>query len=557
MSTISGEHELAEGYAALAKGEWERARAAFEGALACGESAEALDGLGRSLWWLRDPDGAVVSRERAYAGFRRDGDLARAARIALWLSREYAVVWGNAAAARGWHARAERLLAGTAPGTGHGWLELSRAERAQDPSAAVVSARTALAVAQETRDVDLELRSLAQLGLAEIMSGRVDEGLACLDEAMAAVTGGEATALETFSEVCCTLLLACERAGDVERPQQWAAVMEAFARDYEHMPLLAFCRTCCADVHAASGRIDASEAELAAALQELSQSGQRARCVHPAVRLGEIRVLQGRLEEAEELLEGFEDEPEAVDVVVQIRLGRGEAGAAVALLEHHLLGTDRSSLRAAPLLARLVSAALADGDVPRATVAAADLAAIAAAGDRERVGASALLARGRVAAAAGSAEAEALLREAVNAFAGLGLRLDCARGRVELARALVIRAPGEAAEVARRARQELESLGVEREADEAAALMRALGVRGRSRPRAARTLTGRELDVLHLLTEGLTNAQIGGRLFISPRTVEHHVARICRKLGVRTRGEAAVWATRNVPVGAGEGRGGK
>ena len=75
-----------------------------------GDEPEALDGLGRALWWLRDPRGAVVNRERAYAGFPRRGELARAARIALWPSREYALVWGNAATAGGWIGRAERLL---------------------------------------------------------------------------------------------------------------------------------------------------------------------------------------------------------------------------------------------------------------------------------------------------------------------------------------------------------------------------------------------------------------------------------------------------------------
>jgi DNA-binding NarL/FixJ family response regulator len=52
--------------------------------------------------------------------------------------------------------------------------------------------------------------------------------------------------------------------------------------------------------------------------------------------------------------------------------------------------------------------------------------------------------------------------------------------------------------------------------------------------------------VLRLLAEGLTNTDIGKRLFISPRTVEHHVARIYRKLDVRTRSEAAAYAVRHL-----------
>src|SRR5262245_55913131 len=88
VATAAADTALARGHEALASGDWERARAAFQDALEATDSAEALDGLGRALWWLRDARGAVVHRERAYAAFRRDGELARAARIALWLARE-------------------------------------------------------------------------------------------------------------------------------------------------------------------------------------------------------------------------------------------------------------------------------------------------------------------------------------------------------------------------------------------------------------------------------------------------------------------------------------
>jgi DNA-binding NarL/FixJ family response regulator len=51
-------------------------------------------------------------------------------------------------------------------------------------------------------------------------------------------------------------------------------------------------------------------------------------------------------------------------------------------------------------------------------------------------------------------------------------------------------------------------------------------------------LTPRELEVLELLAAGLPNAEIAKRLFISPKTVETHVAHIYEKLGVRSRVEA-------------------
>jgi DNA-binding NarL/FixJ family response regulator len=57
-------------------------------------------------------------------------------------------------------------------------------------------------------------------------------------------------------------------------------------------------------------------------------------------------------------------------------------------------------------------------------------------------------------------------------------------------------------------------------------------------------LTARELQVLPFLAEGLRNAEIAQRLIVSQKTVDHHVSAILRKLGVRTRGEAAARATR-------------
>jgi two-component system response regulator NreC len=56
------------------------------------------------------------------------------------------------------------------------------------------------------------------------------------------------------------------------------------------------------------------------------------------------------------------------------------------------------------------------------------------------------------------------------------------------------------------------------------------------------TLTTREREVLHLIAEGHTNAQIGGRLYISPRTVETHRSNLMHKLGVRTQSELIRYA---------------
>ena len=546
MEAAAAESAVAEGYEALASGDWPAARSAFEAALAVEEFPEALDGLGRALWWLREERDAVVVRERAYAGFRRDGELARAARIALWLSREYALAFGNDAAARGWLARAERLLRDVAPGAEEGWLDLARSEQTRDAEESSRLAARALDVALRAGDTDLELRALAQLGFAEVALGAVDQGLAHLDEAMAAATSGEPASLETFADVCCTLMLACERAGDADRPQQWSKVLEEFVRRYDHVTLLAFCRTCCADVFAANGRVDAAEEELVAAIRELTEAGQRSRCVPPAARLADIRVLQGRFDEAEQLLIGIEDDPDAIRASAAMRIARGEARTAEAHLTRRLDELGWDNLLAAPLLEQLVQARIADDRTAEACEAAEALGTIAGSSGRERVEAAAALARGRVAYAAGDADAVNILQQAVNGFARLALRLEVAQARLELARALVVQSPPAAIETARHAQNELEALGASREADAAAALMRSLGARGRAGPRSLGSLSRRETEVLRLLGEGLSNREIAERLFISPKTAEHHVSRIYGKLGLKSRAEAAAYAVRTL-----------
>ena len=102
----------------------------------------------------------------------------------------------------------------------------------------------------------------------------------------------------------------------------------------------------------------------------------------------------------------------------------------------------------------------------------------------------------------------------------------------------------------RAALAELERLGARPLGALVARRLRELGVRGLARgPRPATranpaNLTARETEVLALVTEGLRNADIARRLFVSPKTVDHHVSAILAKLGVRTRGEAARAAAR-------------
>jgi len=100
-------------------------------------------------------------------------------------------------------------------------------------------------------------------------------------------------------------------------------------------------------------------------------------------------------------------------------------------------------------------------------------------------------------------------------------------------------------ESARRAALEIfKKLGAGPAVEKLSQAMRATGVRGIPRgPRPstkenAAGLTSRQMEVLVLMTDGLANAEIADRLFISPKTVDHHVSAILAKLDAHTRAEA-------------------
>jgi DNA-binding NarL/FixJ family response regulator len=534
---------LKAGTEALAAADWPAAKSAFEAALAQGETAEALEGLARSLWWLGQPHEALIIRERAFRAFRGH-DPRRAARIALWLASEYEVA-NNVAAASGWTARAERLLEGLPEGPEHGWAVLAHAGQSTEPAQAEERARVALSLAQAHGDSDLEIRSLARTGLVLVTSGRVDEGIKHLDEAMAAATAGEGRTLETVGETCCDLLLAVEIVGDFQRFAQWNDVVMGFMQRHAYGPLVAFCGTCCAEIFAASGDAEGAEKELTNALRTLQEKGQSLRCTHPAAKLAELRVLQGRFEEAERLLSAYGDHPAILRAQIELAIGRGDHRLAMSLLQRALDRLPEKTLLVVPYLARFVRVAVALGDAYGSHAARDSLQEIAANTQDPRAEAEWQLAAARVAISEGNPEARNLVEAAISRLDGLRLSLEGARARLLLVELVMDSEPELAALEARAALRSLESSGADREADQAAALLRTVAGTGRAGPKTYSGLTKRELEVLDLLGEGLSNAEIAERLFISTKTAGHHVSNVLMKLQLKSRTEAAVYALRD------------
>lgn len=538
---MTGEAER-QGEEALRNGDWEAARAAFAQALADGETAGALDGMARARWWLADVTGAVGYRTRAFAAFRRAGDLTAAARVAWWLVREYDTVLANPAAANGWLTRGQRLVEQAPPGPAHGWLELARAQRSTGLATRLRYAESAYASARRFEDPDLEIYALAQQGLARIATGLVEQGTTDLDEAIA--SAAEATWPETMGDTLCAGMDAAELVADAARFDHWTQALETYMAQYHHIPLYAFCFTCCGEVAAVAGNWEEAESWLSTAIGELERSGQRSRCAHPVARLAQLRIRQGRLEDAEGLLSAYRDLPEAVEPLATLLLAQGEPDAASRVLERRLAQLGEATLPAVPLLALLAQARTAGSDPDGARRAAQQLAELAEVSGLDRVRGLAALAAGRV---AGPGDAAGRFEEALGAFTRAELPLETAVARRELARLWAEDRPELAVEEARAALHGFTQLGAKRELDETAALLRSLGVRGQTGPKNLGQLTQREREVLELVAEGRTNADIASRLFISVKTAGNHVSNVLMKLGVRSRTEAAALALRHPP----------
>jgi hypothetical protein len=139
----------------------------------------------------------------------------------------------------------------------------------------------ALSVARRFGDTDLEFGALALLGASYVYSGRVAEGMALIDEAMAAVSSGEVSALSAAGDIYCRLLSACERTADVRRAEQWMSVIERFVQRSGDLLVSTTCRMHYGAILTEIGRWVEAEEHLLAALR-LSEYSYRAMRMYPS-----------------------------------------------------------------------------------------------------------------------------------------------------------------------------------------------------------------------------------------------------------------------------------
>jgi DNA-binding NarL/FixJ family response regulator len=506
--------------------------------------------------------------EAAFTAAQADGDLRLAARIAIDLIDLHTSVLGNAAAGNGWRARAQRLLERTGPCVelGHYEIAVIACDR-PDVEELAAAAERAVAIGEEYGDRGLVVRALSEGGLALVSQGRTAEGFLRLDEALASICAGEvADDLPAMGRAFCAMLSACERADDVARAEEWIRLVdEMLLSPYDGRPkvLHTHCRAAYGAVLCTAGRWDEAEAAMLTVLGPDGSScvGHR---LDTIARLAHLRIAQGRIDDAAALLAGNEDRLSVWLPLAEVHLGQGDPDVALVFTQRTLDALVGDLTRRMPVLAFTVEVQLARGDLDGAAAAAAELEESA-----RRIGvpaglAAAAIARARIGAARD--EFETALAECHTAIELLG-RSD-APATLVVAHRLAAEAlaaldrPAEAVADARAALALAQRMGAIGECDRITALLRTLGVSSVPVAEGAATqrvagLTARETQVLEHLGHGATNAEIGAQLFISAKTVEHHVSRILAKLGVRSRAEAVAVAAAAGSAGPGGESGGQ
>jgi DNA-binding CsgD family transcriptional regulator len=450
---------------------------------------------------------------------RRCGDRLREADHLGWLTLSLALD-GLQEDAESSSRAARALLDDLPEGPTHAWWHAHHAYlhwSLGDVQCALAENRRAIEIARRHDDLVPMLIALQQMGSMRLMTGNEAAGRADLDESARLARDARLDALFAFSRI------------DLAEGLRWLMRLPEAAGLLSEVILFT------------------SEHGIDSLLQQATAS------------LAEVRGLQGRYQEAADLatqvihaqlpaFPGFVLPPytrtSALTTLAKVRFRRGDPEGGEPLDEalRHAPASSHGLRRAAIHAARAEAAWLA-GDGPRAAAeAGAVFPEVVALGAPWLIGelaywqwkAGVLTEPPPRCAEPYAMQIRGEWRAAAAAWSDLGCPYEAARALTE----------SDEEEPLREALAALERLGAQPAAVQVVQRMRELGIARIPRgPRAATranpaNLTARELQVLALLVEGQRNAEIADRLFLSPKTVEHHVGAILGKLGVASRAEA-------------------
>jgi DNA-binding NarL/FixJ family response regulator len=392
------------------------------------------------------------------------------------------------------------------------------------------------ALAERHDDRELDANASLGLGKSLLELGAVAEAFASYDRAMRAGAAGEAGPMTT-GVICCAVISDAIMAYDLERAERWTDVLDRWCRAQPSLVTFSGQRHALqAALQLVRGEWDDAAASLEHALARFRAGDYRANYGAPYYS-GELRRLRGAFHSAEEAYRraaesGWEPQPG----LALLHLAAGRTQRAQSEVRRNAAGDDRFTRRY--VLPAVVEIEVAAGDLEAGRRAVEELREARAAMPTPMLDAVLAAAEARVRLAEGDAPgALADARDASARFQAVGAPYERARSRVLAGRAL--RALGEQAAADAEllgAREVFVALGAEPAVAGSADLI--------GHPRTG-ALTDREVEVLRLVSTGLTNRGVAERLTLSERTVERHLSNIFGKLGISSRAAATAYAYEN------------
>jgi DNA-binding CsgD family transcriptional regulator len=478
---------------------------------------------------------------RAHHELLNRGDREGAARSAFWLA--FGFLQRDAfAPASGWLVRAERLLdeAGLECVV-RGYLliplAIQRIAQGDAPAAHDVFSQAA-GIANRFADRDLAALACNGRGRALVRMARIPEGVALLDEAMAAVVAGDVSPV-LAGDIYCSVLAACHEILDVRRAHEWTTCLSQWcASQPDLVRYRGECLIYRAEIQQMRGAWTDAEHDAQEACALLSSPEPRPAVGAAFYRLGEIHRLRGEFRKAEEAYRqanqsGRKPQPG----LALLRLAQGRVDIAASSIRSALAETEQSRTRAR-LLPVAVEIMVAAEDLESARTAETELCAIAGTLGTPFLAAASAHVTGAVLLASGrAAEAMIALRRAWESWRELEMPYEQAQARVLIAAALQQLGDRDSRTIELdAARQLFKHLGA------APAVTRTSELLEQPALRSAGGLSEREAQVLRLVAAGKTNRAIADELYISEKTVARHVSNIFNKLGVSSRAGATALA---------------
>jgi len=542
----------------FARGEWAAAHAGLSAADRDSPlEPEDLDRLVVAAHLLGHDQESIDLSARSYREWLAWDEPARAALRAFWLGFTL-LLRGENARGGGWLARARRLLDENGLDcVAQGYLLVPEGLAclgAGEAAAALDRFERAAAIGARFTDPDLTLIARLGRGQALVLLGEIERGMALLDEVMIEATAGDASAM-TVGFVYCAVIEACHDVFDIRRAREWTATL---GRWCDTQPDLVLYRGVClihrSEIMVLCGAWPDAMDEARLACERLVRPPGHAAAGQAFYQLGELHRLRGAFDEAERAYQRagrWIREPQPGLALLRLAQGRVDAAAAAT---RRALEAVTVRVTRARLLAAHTEIMLAAGDVSAARAAAAELRATAA-----LFGGPWPLAMASHATASvllGDGDGQAALEESRRAWTAwqeVDAPYEAARVRVAMGLAYRRLGDEEAAKLEfDAARWVFTELGAVPDLARVDALCGPEPRPTRSPDTSPDALTPRETEVLRLVATGKTNRAIAAHLFLSEKTVAHHVSNILGKLGLPSRSAATAYAYERDLVGAGD-----